>query len=357
MAAVTLYFDEFLSNIRPEPGQIAAYKAAHQELRKRLLADRDLKQHIVTTFLQGSYRRATLLRPAAGKRADVDVVVLTRFDNLQSTPQAVLNQFHVFAKRAYEDTREGKLKVQDRSVGIELAEVSLDLVPTAAPSQAQTVAVDPFLRSDSGIDDDDAEPLRKSASNATWKNEPLRIPDREAKKWEFTNPLQQIAWTTQKNSDSNGLFVNVVKIFKHWRRHSLATPDRPKGFPLERMVGDCYVESSNLAEGITRVFEQFVSRYEGSIDRREVPRLTDYGVPSANVMARVSVADFAALHRAVKQAARNARAALDSAETFDSAARWRHLFGEAFPLTPSGGGGGFTPRSGPSKPSGTGRFA
>ncbi|MDP2342279.1 MAG: nucleotidyltransferase [Deltaproteobacteria bacterium] len=360
MTAVPIYFDEFLTNIRPQPAQRTHYAKAHQLLRQRLQGDQALKAEIVTTFLQGSYRRATLLRPAAGKQADVDVVVLTRFDHNNSTPEAVLNQFEVFARRAYEATGEGTVKRQGRSVGIVLPEVALDIVPTAAASEAQTIAVDPFVKSDSALDEDGTEPLRKSAADEAWRKEPLRIPDRDAKVWEYTNPLQQIAWTTGKNAESNGLFINVVKIFKHWRRHALTALDRPKGFPLERVVGDCFVTSTSVADGITNVFAQFIARYEANVKRGGVPRLTDYGVPSRDVMARVDPRDFAKLYAAVAGAEEDARVALACGNTNESIDRWRALFGDDFPPpnTDDGGrGGGFTPRSNPSRPSNTGRFA
>ena len=44
------------------------------------MADEDLKDIIVTTFLQGSYRRSTAVRPKQGKRSDVDIVVVTKLD-------------------------------------------------------------------------------------------------------------------------------------------------------------------------------------------------------------------------------------------------------------------------------------
>jgi hypothetical protein len=361
MSAVALYFDEFLRNIRPTSDQRGRYAAAHRLLRQRILADVTLSPDVVTTFLQGSYRRATLLRPEDGKAADVDVIVLTRFDHTKSTPEAVLNQFHVFAQRTYEATGEGTVKVQGRSVGVVLPDVALDIVPTASPSEAQTVALDPLLKSDATVDDDGGtELLEKAVADEAWRKEPLRIPDRDAKGWEYTNPLQQMVWTRNRNAESSGLFVNVVKVFKHWRRRALRSHDRPKGFPLERLVGDCYVRSTSLAEGITRVLEQFAERYASDVNAEAVPRLADYGVPASNVMARVLGGDFAALHGAVATAAQDARRALECTSTSETVERWRALFGDAFPQSSDDGGepgGGFTPRSSPSRPSSTGRFA
>ena len=72
------YFSDFIRNISPSPEERKQYQEAHRELREKLLDDDDLKEIIVTTFLQGSYRRSTILRPEPGEHADVDVVVVTR---------------------------------------------------------------------------------------------------------------------------------------------------------------------------------------------------------------------------------------------------------------------------------------
>ena len=54
---------ELLSEISPTDAQQSALRDAHIRLRERLMADDDLKPWIVETFLQGSYRRHTGIRP------------------------------------------------------------------------------------------------------------------------------------------------------------------------------------------------------------------------------------------------------------------------------------------------------
>ena len=90
------YFTDFLKNISPSPVERKEYQQRHQELRERLLADEDLKDVIVTTFLQGSYRRATLLRPGPDEHADVDVVVVTKISKEDTTPDAAMRAFVPF---------------------------------------------------------------------------------------------------------------------------------------------------------------------------------------------------------------------------------------------------------------------
>ena len=91
------YFTDFLSKIRPTEAQTTESKEAHTRLRERLLADEYLGPMIVSVFLQGSYRRATSIRPQGDDKLDVDLVAVTRFRR-QDYPVAddVMNEFTTF---------------------------------------------------------------------------------------------------------------------------------------------------------------------------------------------------------------------------------------------------------------------
>ena len=78
MATLTSYFNDLISEIRPTEAQRKNLQDAHQRFRERLLADEHLKSMIVSVFLQGSYRRATAIRPQGDDKLDVDMVVVTR---------------------------------------------------------------------------------------------------------------------------------------------------------------------------------------------------------------------------------------------------------------------------------------
>lgn len=55
---------------------------------------------IETTFLQESYKRATIVRPKQGKRSDIDIVVVTKLDKEEVTPEeAPVQKQAVFTKR------------------------------------------------------------------------------------------------------------------------------------------------------------------------------------------------------------------------------------------------------------------
>lgn len=338
-------FRDFLQEIRPTKAQRDDYKHGHRVLSDRLRADTELKSIIVAIFIQGSYRRSTAIRPSEGQRSDVDLVVVTNLDPVEVTPSAALGRFRRFLNTHYE----GKWRTNERSLGISMSKVDLDLVVTSAPANVE------MMRAETG-DEDVVESAHPSAAEAAaWKLEPLHIPNREWKRWDDTNPLEQLAQTRAKNGRCNGHYVNVVKAIKWWKRQQ-DLPKHPKSYPLERLVHEhCPDNIGSVAEGLTRTLEILGDTYF----RRSVPFLGNPGVPSQNVMARVPEDHFSAFIERVRGAARQARQALDNQSEAESSILWRELLGNFFPTIPGGGGGtrdGFTPRSDVSSPQ-EGRFA
>jgi len=373
---VPSYFSDFLKDIRPTATQREGYKNGHRVLRARLASYGPLKNAIVSTFLQGSYRRATAVRPQGDKRPDVDIIAVTALHHEELKPAQVLDLFHTFAKKHYGE----KSRLQGRSIGIELDAVDLDLVPTAAPSEAEYG----ILKSASVTDDEDLEEatdwrlnrlwLNESAragrsdamtilaaarAEPEWKADPLLIPDAQAGTWEPTHPLAQLQWTRDKNARCDGHFVNVVKALKWWRNEALPDLKHPKGFPLERIIGECCPDGiESVAEGVTKTLETAVAKFAGIRAAKGVPQLADYGVSTHNVLKRIDGESFATLYDAMAKAAETAKAARAAVEVDDSARLWRDLFGSKFPAPPSGGGakGGYSPRDKVSVP-GAQRFA
>jgi hypothetical protein len=113
MQELTSSFNSFLAGIRPTENHNNDFITGHRTLKNRLLADEKLSPIIVSTFLQGSYRRATAIRPQGDKRADVDLVVVTKLMREEYTPQEAMNLFVPFLNKHYE----GKWEFQGRSMG------------------------------------------------------------------------------------------------------------------------------------------------------------------------------------------------------------------------------------------------
>jgi len=347
------YFKDFVGRIRPPDSVQEELKKAHTELRERLSSDEDLSEIMVTTFLQGSYRRSTAIKPAGGEQADVDVVAVTNLDRTEITPEEALLKFKGFLNRHYAK----KWKIQGRSIGIELEHVSLDLVVTAAPSEASQEAIRSLAASDAQSVNGEYSPENRNVlgglkSGKAWEDEPLYIPDRDAGEWQATHPLRQISWTTEKNSRCSGHYISVVKALKWWRRELGYGSNDPKSYPLEHLIGlSCPDGISSVAEGIVGCLEDIASRYRSEVVSGEVPFLPDHGIPQNNVLARVSSDDFAEFHSQAVDAAAVARRAYDSDSVRSSCMAWREMFGDEFPECPDDSDGpdgddkgGYTPR-------------
>jgi hypothetical protein len=251
------------------------------------------------------------------------------------------------------------------------------LVPTSAPSEANQK----FLRAfgngftfDDPIFDrttrqfDSRDPLLKAflseQQKKGWQSEPLEIPDREAKIWELTHPLAQIAWAADKNSRCDGHYINVVRAIKWWRRMMQPEPKYPKGYPLEHLVGaTCPDRIGSIAEGVASAFERIVNDYRHLAAGGQKPYLRDHGVDQ-DVFKRVPAQDFVGFYTKVVAAADLARRARAAETISASVVLWRELFGKAFPEPPKANDrsgseikvGGFSDRGAPTIPAG-GRFA
>lgn len=356
-------FDQFLASIRLTDNQLEELKSGHSTLRNRLAGDEDLASITITTFLQGSYRRSTAVRPKNDQRADVDIVVVTTLHEADYTPHQAMERFKPFLERHYK----GKWRFQGRSIGIEMSAVDLDIVLTSAPSEAvKEVVLSKSLRGAETIEEATWEPpldragvlYKSDAKQERWKLEPLRIPNRDAQCWDDTHPLEQIRVTYEKNKTTGGRYVNVVKALKWWRRIN-NEPPHPKGYPLEHLVWKhCPDSISTIAEGVVLTLESIRDAYATDAAQGLVPMLPDHGVPTHNVLGRVSGTDFAAFHALVTSAAKIAREALEAESRETSHQLWQKLFGGKFPDPPTRGrgtsegnggddGGGFTPRGGP----------
>jgi predicted nucleotidyltransferase len=346
------YFIDFLQAIRPTEEQRQVLRDGHIELRERLDDYELLKPAIVTTFLQGSYRRSTALKPAPKRRSDVDIIVVTKLHEDEYTPGEALDLFQPFVEKYYK----GEYRIQGRSIGISKKRVDLDLVITSSPPEQVMGILPEEGESDEPLEEESpVRQLKEAVRSAAWKDAPLRIPDREAKQWEVTHPLAQLEWTREKNAATSGHFVNVVKAIKWWKYSQHPDSEQPRGYPLERIIAECCPDGvCSVAEGVAKTLEEIAERFAGG-----KPVMPDHGC-HPDVFQRITPQEFHEFHGLVARAAKLARRALDAEPLEESVKLWRELFGDEFPEPPDddngGKKGGFTPRKEPTVP-GSGRFA
>jgi hypothetical protein len=347
MTAIPSYFNDFLEAIRLTSALRGACQEKHQFLRRLLKEDAKLSQIIVDVFLQGSYARDTGTRPidpaSVSEHVDVDLVLVTTLDHEANSPDHVVTMLTPFLDRVFPD----HWSPNDRSIKITFDDttVTLDLVITAAPSMVDKDVVFKSLERGAGgagrlltlserrldeppnilmLHEAVTRVVKAAGLDGDWRENPLLIPDRLVKSWVETHPIRQSEWTTGKNSRTNGHYVNVVKAIKWWRRRN-ATPEYPKGYPLEHLVGFvCPDGVESVAEGLTLSLETIVRDFRAHTAAGLKPALPDHGVPDNDVFRRVSSKDFAGFYALVEAAAGQARQALDSPTPPESATVW-HL--------------------------------
>src|SRR5258708_2955826 len=209
MTAIPTYFSDFLAEIRLTDSLEQACQEKHQELRRLLQADAELSGIIIDAFVQGSYRRATCVRPLdpmdRTEHVDVDLVVVTTLDPGTNSPDRVVARFTPFLQRHFAN----RWVRNDRSIKITFADtpVTLDLVITAAPSMIVQEAIkaaerrlgrsgDLLTLSQRRLDDprdilslrEAMSKVRKMAGSADWRDDALVFSDRTVKNWVKTRP-------------------------------------------------------------------------------------------------------------------------------------------------------------------------
>ncbi|MBE6819422.1 MAG: nucleotidyltransferase [Ruminococcaceae bacterium] len=336
-------------------------KNAHKELRDNLKTDDITSTILVDSFLQGSYARATCIKPQKGDKVDVDVIAVTNINHNLVSAEDAFQKILPFVEKYYEDFRP-----QKRSVGISLDNVDVDLVITAAPSEEvmreitsarlnEGFTIDNILEVGSINYRNDSLScfFNSDESEKMWRKEPLLIPDSEENNWFRTHPLEQIRWTKEKNRLCNDNYVNVVKALKWWKTKAMPDAKHPKSYPLEHFIGDC------CPNGIESVAEGIVKTLEKMLCYPSKPILNDRGVPEHDVFESLSTEDYNKFYNTIKKYAVIARRAYDCEESNieECVCLWREFFGNCPEFPPfRGPSGGFTPRTQKTETLPSGRF-
>lgn len=288
-------FLDLLYEIEPSKSTVNACSSAHNTLRAYLRNDENFSEFHEETFLSGSYRRDTAIRPqkidGVLQRPDVDIIVVTNHTK-DDDPHAVLDVLHqALADAGYEN-----LTVNRRSIAVTLAGVDMDVVPVIENG-------DSYL-----------------------------IPDVDLKDWVPTNPIAHTEWTVTVNAEASGRFKPLVKLVKWWRRQHLSNLRRPKGFILECLAAQhMSYRQQNYETLFVEVLEAIRDNYGWRVDNEMVPFLEDPGVPGSNVFSSVTPAEFKTFYAAVEKYAGLARKARDEEDPEKALKLWREIMGPRFP--------------------------
>lgn len=290
-------FENFVVDIEPSKTTKARASRAHTNLRDFLSKHDTFKEVHVRTFLSGSYKRDTAIRPQKNgddvERPDVDIIVVTNHW-LDDSPGDVLELLYKTLEEKYDTIRK-----QQRSVGIETAQADMDVVPII-------------------------EPVGHGGT--------LYIADRKLEEWVETNPPKHTEWTTDMNSKAGARFKPLVKMVKWWRRKNPTVSKKPKGFVLECFAAESMsFTQKHYGELFVGTLESFVSAYAAHISQGQVPFIADPGVPGNSVTSELSFAAFEGLYNKAKAHAEMGRKALDEEDADKAVGLWRQIFGDRFP--------------------------
>lgn len=294
-------FAEFLADIEPSRTTKSNASTAHSKLRTTLSSDAAFGALHRHTFLSGSYKRDTAIRPQVkngnAQRPDVDIIVVTNHGTYDD-PVEVVDAVHAALTRHYTPTNR-----QARSVSVSSTLADMDVVPLIDPTDDGT----------------------------------YYIADRLQRQWLRTNPPGHSAWTTRVNKVASGRFKPLVKLFKWWRRENRTVGKRPKGFILEVLAADnMSTTETHYGKLFAQMMESIVDRYRYEVRWGIVPVLEDPSMPGNNILEGISFAAFESFYNKVKTHAAICRAALELVDQEPATEKWRILFGERFPKPPAG---------------------
>jgi len=287
---MTSYFKGLLKNIEPDPKNVKLAKKSHEEVRDFLIVDDEISKANPETFLSGSYARETAINDIK----DVDIVLIIDLDRSITEPVVTLAWLQVSLQNKY-----SKVKQQGRSVNVVNDKgFSLDIVP--------------------------ATPLSNRSG-------PLWIPDREAKAWVSTHPKKQIKFSSERNKDTEGYYVHLIKIIKFWRDRLISEKAKPNSYIIESLISKCIVsKQDSYGNAVKNIFYYIYSTYQSYLNVGSVPKISDPGYGSVNVAKRWNFDEFSAFMTEVDASYNIAIEALKSDDESESIKLWRKLFGNKF---------------------------
>lgn len=287
---MTSYFKGLLKNIEPDPNNVKLARKSHEEVRDFLIVDDEISKANPETFLSGSYARETAINDIK----DVDIVLIIDLDRSITEPVVTLAWLQVSLQNKY-----SKVKQQGRSVNVVNDKgFSLDIVP--------------------------ATPLSNRSG-------PLWIPDREAKAWVSTHPKKQIKFSSERNKDTEGYYVHLIKIIKFWRDRLISEKAKPNSYIIESLISKCIVsKQDSYGNAVKNIFYYIYFTYKSYLNVGSVPNISDPGYGKVNVAKRWNFDEFSAFMTKVDASYNIAIEALKSDDESESIKLWRKLFGNKF---------------------------
>lgn len=216
MSTLLQSVEKFIENISVTDGQEDNIDASVKNLNNHLL-DENSNLSVQDVFLNGSYKRDTIIRPLD----DIDLFAViddSDYTNngIDPKPQTVLTKFKNYLNSIHD--YEGKVKQDRPCVTIQLSNKNFDVLPS----------------------------LRKAGA--------LYIPNNDLTSWTFTDPKTHTAQLNETNKRRHYKVKGVVKAVKQWKREN---SQNIPSFHIEEVAIEVFnfYDFSNYEEGIRLWFE------------------------------------------------------------------------------------------------------
>lgn len=249
-------FESFLKDINPSKSAIDEASRLHRNLRDHLKASETYGSVCGETYLSGSYAKQTFIRSKKDSDGcDIDIIVETNRSTSDSPYNVLLELMNAICERdCYKDVR-----MQTHSVGIDMANFHLDVVP--------------LVKDEDGL---------------------LYIGSRNDGEWKQTNPKEHLSWSTGVNQEFNGDYKPLVKIIKWWRRENCPSWVKfPKGITLEKMIADNLPEIGlPIEDCVMQAMANLAVAYSDELDSHQVPFIEDPAIAGNNLAGKYRYDDF-----------------------------------------------------------------
>lgn len=284
--------------IEPSAAQKAGAVRSQNHLRAQLNHGR-FKDRIINSYLSGSYARGTAIAPLD----DVDIIFLIDASHWNSpllserpSPDELLKSFSRAVRYRYP---ESSVRLQRRSVCLQLNHINLDIVPAIA--------------------------LDKDGKN-------IEIPDRSKGSWIRSSPKTHSDFSSKVNQARGKRLKPVIKLLKFWNSN-LPSTARLKSFPIETMATRIFEHEKieTVQQGLLSYFD-FVAflgghrshipwRSRHSISLRSPATLMD----ASGISNLLEKTDSVKVDRFISQAIRSRNLLLAAQEVARSETAWKRV--------------------------------
>jgi len=277
-------FDDLLTKISLNPTRIERIKSAHNTVRDFLKKSDILKKYYINTYLQGSYRQDTAIKPIDGDEYDVDVVLEMNWKDNDGEFKGK-SEIKQKLKQALEGSEDFKYRIlphhRKRCITLDYAgDFHMDILPCHS-------------------DNDDTDTICVFDSNDEWR---------------ASHPKGFIDWINniQKNSNSN---------IKYWRNIQFGEKSHPKSIILSTIIGECISSTEkSIDTALVITMEKILENYE--VEKRDVPEIYNPSLEVENLSDNLSLSDYNRFINKLTKAAETARKALDEKNVEKAVELW-----------------------------------